>query len=252
MKQYKQLLVKILEEGHLVPDRTGTGTTELFGEQIKFDLADGFPLVTGKETPFKLPMEELRWMLSGSTNVNDLDLSIWAEWADEEGDLGRIYGFQWRQLAVDQIEQLVSGLKRDPHSRRHIVDSWNVEQLSEMALAPCHSLLQCNIANGKINLHMYQRSADMFLGVPTNIAFYALLLELLAFELELTAGVLTISYGSVHIYNDHMEQVQEYLTRGRHELPILKVVSSDVVSATFDVELIGYECGDKIPAPVSV
>ena len=456
MKQYSDLLRKILGEGYKVPDRTSTGTVELFGEQIKFDIADGFPLLTGKATNFSIVEKELKWMLSGSTNVNDLDSSIWSGWREQytlpreiveveprpkeyepydfdllgaatlgfdlktpsgpadklagiwvgmmrrcynpendnyrfyggkgvsvckrwhqvanfikdvqllphwaykeadwdafqldkdyyssnqyspetcvwlrqdenstylgaatqvvdscgtskvflsqaecareyriptsslhryieqgvpeqlsyrkqrlrgctfahhtpktplryalipEGCLGPLYGFQWRKLGVDQIEALVSGLKADPHSRRHIVDSWNVDMLHAMALTPCHSFFQVNVADGKINLHMYQRSADIFLGVPYNIAFYALLLELLAFELGLVAGVLTISYGSAHIYHNHMEQVAEYLSRGRHALPTLTVEKSDICAATFDVTLEGYSCGDKIPAPVAV
>ena len=252
MKQYAALLRKILEEGHSVPDRTGTGTTELFAERIQFDLAGGFPLVSGKATSFDIVKEELRWMLSGSTNVNDLDSSIWNEWADGAGDLGPLYGFQWRLLGTDQITRLVTGLKQDPHSRRHIVSAWNVDDLDKMALAPCHNMFQVNVANGVIDLQMYQRSCDVFLGLPYNVAFYALLLELLAFETGYRAGKLTICFGSVHIYDNHMEQVAEYLERDRHFLPRLFVNSSDICAATFNVDLAGYYCGSKIPAPVAV
>lgn len=459
MKQYSDLLKRILAEGHQVPDRTGVGTTELFAERIQFDLEDGFPLLSGKETNFSIVEKELAWMLSGSTNVNDFDSTIWDSWGaqytvpreivavepiekeyepynfdllgasiagysssvsqtqinklastwsramrrcydiedkdyatyggkgtsvckrwhqvsnfiedvqnlphwaykkanwaefhldkdyhssnqygpetciwlrqDEnavykdmvelvqvtdscgesqvflsateagraygctettiksymqkgvpwklsyrkqrvrghtfdyyspktplryalipEGDLGKIYGHNFRHLeSGDQIAELVAGLKADPHSRRHIVSSWIPESNKTAALAACHSLFQVNIANGRINLHMYQRSCDMFLGAAYNIAFYALLLELLAFETANRAGTLTISFGSVHIYNNHMPQVEEYLARGRHELPTLQVHSSDVCAASFDVSLGHYACGDHIAAKVAV
>ena len=171
----------------------------------------------------------------------------------EQGDLGKIYGHNWRHLeSGDQIAELVAGLKADPHSRRHIVSSWIPESNKTAALAACHSLFQVNIANDRINLQMYQRSCDIFLGAAYNIAFYALLLELLAFETANRAGALTISFGSVHIYNNHMPQVEEYLARGRYELPTLRVLSSDVCAASFDVSLGHYSCGDKIPAPVAV
>jgi len=252
MKNYAELLRKVLHEGHSVPDRTGTGTQELFGERLKFDLRDGFPLLTGKKTSFDIVKKELRWMLSGSTNTNDLDCGIWDQWGAEDGDLGLIYGFQWRMLEVDQIVRLMVGLEEDPHSRRHIVSAWNVDQLDKMALAPCHAFFQVNVSGGVVNLQMYQRSADLFIGVPYNISFYALLLELIAFELGLIAGELIITLGSAHIYDNHIEQVVEYLSRGRHPLGTLTVRESDICSASFDVLLEGYKCGAKIPAPVAV
>lgn len=455
MKNYIDLMRKVLHEGIAVPDRTGTGTVELFAERLKFDLSDGFPLVTGKATSFKVVAEELRWMLSGSTNTNDLDSTIWDEWRSQytvpreivevepiekeyepydfdvlgisitgyipadgqpltlvdrlagtwksmmqrcydsriqsyhmygakgvsvckrwhqitnfiedaqrlphwrykskdwsgfdldkdyysssqygpetcvwlrqdenmaytgtavtaincygaattylsrsacaralqldpkvvhrqiekgtplergthggwkfewakpktplryklipEGDLGKVYGHNWRHLeSGDQIAELMAGLKSDPHSRRHIVSSWIPESNKTAALHACHALLQCNVANGRVNLHMYQRSADLFLGVAMNIAFYALLTELIAFELGLVAGELTISFGSTHIYMNHIKQVMEYLERDLHPLPKLVVSSSDIVGASFDATLVGYKSGERIRAEVAV
>ena len=261
MKQYSDLLRKILEEGQHSDDRTGVGTVGLFGQQLRLDMSEGFPLVTGKSTNFAAIKEELRWFLSGSTNINDLDSSIWDSWADDRGGVGPVYGHQWRNWGghlpsktggLDQISMLIQQLKHYPESRRHIVSAWNVEDIDDMGLPCCHILFQCYVRNGQLSLQMYQRSADMFLGVPFNIASYGLLLELLAHECGLVAGELIISLGDCHIYNNHTEQVAEYLSRGRHPLPSLTVNSVDFATGDFDVTLEGYSCGDKIPAPVAV
>lgn len=261
MKNYADLLRKILDEGQYSADRTGVGTVSLFGQQLRFDMSEGFPLATGKETNFAAIKEELRWFLSGSTNVDDLDSSIWDSWANYKGDVGPVYGHQWRNWGghlpsktggLDQIKKLVTQLKTDPESRRHVVSTWNVDDIDDMGLPCCHILFQCYVRKGKISLQMYQRSADMFLGVPFNIASYGLLLELLAYECGLVADELIITLGDCHIYDNHMEQVAEYLKRGRRELPTLLVHASDTCAATFNVELLGYGCGDKIPAPVAV
>lgn len=252
MKNYKGLLKKILAEGQSVPDRTGTGTTSLFGESLEFDLSEGFPLVTGKYTSINVIAEELRWFLSGSTNINDLDSSIWDEWADIRGDLGPIYGHQWRGLAVDQIQELVSGLKTSPHSRRHIVSAWNVEQVPAMALAPCHMLFQCYVREGHLDLMMVQRSADMFLGVGFNIASYALLTHLLCAETDLKPGHLRICFGDVHIYDNHLDAVATYLKRDLFTLPKLQIEIGALDGSPFYWNMTDYEHGPKIPAAVAV
>ena len=376
MKQYADLLRKIVRDGLHSDDRTGVGTTGLFGEQIRIDMSEGFPLVTGKETNFAAIREELRWFLSGSTNANELDSKIWDSWRRpysiyrdtvevnsvvldpvpcivegkehpktligilwhnmmehaysngmsvckawqdfdtfeqdvkkvphwwyaerswgvfslsleyyksnvyspetcvwlhvdeleemklmpdtlrfkliEDGDVGPVYGRQWRNWndsGIDQISALVAGLKNHPASRRHVVSAWNVEELDEMGLPCCHILFQCYVRDGRLSLHMYQRSADMFLGVPFNIASYGLLLELLAHECGLEAGELILTFGDCHIYDNHMEAVATYLGRGRHPLPTLKVLGVNFASGFFDVQLIDYSCGAPIKAKVAV
>ena len=259
MRQYSELLRKILEEGRHSDDRTGVGTVGLFGQQLRFDMSKGFPLVTGKKTNFAAIREELRWFLSGSTNIKDLDSTIWDSWANLYGDVGPVYGHQWRTWGseehlggIDQIARLIHDLKHNPASRRHVVSAWNVEDIDDMGLPCCHILFQCYVRDGRLSLQMYQRSADMFLGIPFNIASYGLLLELLAFECGLVAGELILALGDCHIYDNHMEQVAKYLSRDQHPLPSLVVDGVNFATGDFDVTLEGYTCGDKIPAPVAV
>jgi len=254
MNNYSDLLRKIFHEGVASNDRTGVGTVSLFGPQLEWDLSEGFPLVTGKRTNFKAVKEELRWFLSGSTNINDLDSKIWDSWADKDGSVGPVYGHQWRTWGGyrDQIAELIESLKRNPASRRHMVSTWNVEDVPDMGLPCCHVLFQCYVRNNKLSLKMYQRSADMFLGVPFNIASYALLMRLLCHECDLMMGDLIITFGDAHIYADHLKQVIEYLARGRFELPSLRVKSVDFSTGDFNVELEGYEYGGRIAAPVAV
>ncbi|QIG70515.1 thymidylate synthase [Rhizobium phage RHph_N38] len=270
MKQYHDLLNLVLHQGTKKGDRTGTGTIDYFSPpDIEFHLGDGFPLVTTKFVPFRLIAEETLWFLSGSTNNNELvrkNVHIWDEWADPvTGGLGPIYGHQWRHrdgvdyegnsVTVDQIEELIKTLKNNPDSRRMIVDSWDVLNLSYMALTPCHCMFQCNVTNGQLDLKMYQRSADLFLGVPFNIASYALLTHMLAQVTGLEPGRLIMTYGSAHIYLNHVEQVTEQLTR--HHYPLAKLVMDDNVKDIDDFtmesfRLEGYESHPRIQGDVSV
>ncbi|QXV74727.1 thymidylate synthase [Rhizobium phage RHEph22] len=270
MKQYLDLINLVLHQGTKKGDRTGTGTIDYFSPpSIEVHLGDGFPLLTTKKLPFRLIAEETLWFLAGSTNNNDLvakDVHIWDEWADPiTGSLGPIYGHQWRRcegvdvegnaVEVDQIQNLVNDLRNNPESRRLIVDSWDVVNLKHMALTPCHCLFQCNVTNGQLDLKMYQRSADLFLGVPFNIASYALLTHMLAQVAGLEPGRLIISYGSAHIYLNHVEQIKEQLTRT--PLPLPKLVLDDSVKEINDFtmesfRLEGYQSHARIQGDVSV
>ena len=237
MKQYLDLMQKVLNEGQEKSDRTGTGTLSIFGHQMEFNLSDGFPLVTTKKVHLKSIVHELIWFLQGSTNISYLKengVSIWDEWADENGDLGQIYGVQWRKwrrkdnICVDQIKNLIESLKNDPDSRRHIVSAWNVGELNEMALPPCHCLFQFYIEKNKLSCQLYQRSADMFLGVPFNIASYALLLSIIAKILNLKPKRFIHSFGDAHIYKNTVEQVTEQISREPKPLP--KLILPDINS----------------------
>ena len=258
---------KILEEGSQKEDRTGTGTISLFGQNLEFDLKKGFPLVTTKEVHFKSIAHELLWIIKGDTNIkylNDNDVHIWDEWADEDGDLGPTYGKQWRNVEVegfdtyecfDQLETLILHIKTNHNSRRLIVDSWNVEHLGDMQLPPCHMMFQCYVDNGKLSLKMYQRSADVFLGLPFNIASYALLLEMLAQVTGLKADMLYISLGDAHIYNNHIEQCKTQLNREPMELSNLELNDKIKNIDDFkyeDIKLFGYQHHPKLKGDVSV
>ena len=264
MQQYHQLLQHILDNGVEKSDRTGTGTISSFGYQMRFDLANGFPLVTTKKVHLKSIIYELLWFLQGSTNIAYLKengVSIWDEWADENGELGPVYGKQWRSWegkdgkTVDQISDLVKQIKNNPDSRRLIVSAWNVADLPEMALMPCHTLFQFYVANGKLSCQLYQRSADVFLGVPFNIASYALLTLMLAQVCDLEPGDFVHSFGDVHIYNNHLEQVKLQLSRTPYALPQVKLnpAVKDLFGFRYeDFELVGYQSHPGIKAPVAV
>ena len=228
MRQYLDLLNRILREGTPKSDRTGTGTVSVFGHQMRFDLADGFPLLTTKKLHLKSIIHELLWFLAGDTNVRylqDNGVRIWNEWADEDGDLGHIYGYQWRSWPdydggfIDQISEVVNTIRTNPDSRRIIVSAWNVADLGRMNLPPCHVLFQFYVADGRLSLQLYQRSADSFLGVPFNIASYALLLQMMAQVTGLKPGEFIHTLGDAHIYNNHLEQVRLQLTRAPRPLP---------------------------------
>lgn len=261
---YEGTLLAIMQQGVDRGDRTGTGTRSLFGQQMRWHLADGFPLVTTKRVYTRPMVEELLWFLSGSTNNNDLvakNVSIWNEWADPQtGDLGPIYGAQWRSWpdpygnTIDQISEVVSNIRRDPESRRHIVSAWNVGQLDEMALAPCHCLFQFYVAEGKLSCQLYQRSADMFLGVPFNIASYALLTHMIAQQCDLGVGEFIWTGGDCHIYTNHFDQVRLQLSRQPHPMPTLKLAKA---ASIFDYRLQDVTCDDyifhpAIQAPIAV
>jgi len=232
MKQYLDLLTHVLENGTRKEDRTGTGTISTFGYQMRFDLQDGFPLMTTKKLHLKSIIHELLWFLDGNTNtsyLNDKGVSIWNEWADENGDLGHIYGYQWRSWPapdgthIDQVKQVLESIREEPHSRRHIVSAWNVGELDKMALPPCHILFQFYIAEGKLSCQLYQRSADIFLGIPFNIASYSFLLMMMAQVTGLEAGEFIHTLGDAHIYQNHLEQVQLQLTRDPRPLPTVRL-----------------------------
>ena len=232
MKQYLDLMSHVMENGSLKPDRTGTGTKTIFGYQMRFNLEDGFPCVTTKKLHLKSIIHELLWFLKGDTNIKylkDNGVKIWDEWADENGDLGHVYGYQWRSWPtpdgkhIDQIQQIISQLKENPNSRRIIVSAWNVGEIENMALPPCHVMSQFYISNQSISCHMYQRSADMFLGVPFNIASYALLLSIFAEILGLKPKRFIHSFGDAHIYKNSIEQVKEQISRTPRSLPKLIV-----------------------------
>lgn len=264
MQQYHQLLQYILDNGVEKSDRTGTGTISCFGYQMRFNLKEGFPLVTTKKVHLKSIIHELLWFLQGSTNIAYLKehgVSIWNEWADENGELGPVYGKQWRSWegkdgkTVDQIKDLLQQIQRNPDSRRLIVSAWNVADLPEMALMPCHTLFQFYVADGKLSCQLYQRSADVFLGVPFNIASYALLTLMIAQVTGLEPGDFIHSFGDVHIYTNHLEQVRLQLSRDPFPLPVMKMNSD--VSSLFDFryedfELQGYQSHPSIKAPVAV
>ena len=264
MRQYLDLLDRIVTEGVLKSDRTGTGTISVFGHQMRFDLKDGFPLLTTKKLHLKSIIYELLWFLRGDTNVKYLQehgVRIWNEWADEDGDLGHIYGYQWRSWPdynggyIDQIAKVVDDIKNNPDSRRIIVSSWNVADLDSMNLPPCHLLFQFYVADGRLSLQLYQRSADTFLGVPFNIASYALLLMMMAQVTGLEPGEFVHTTGDTHIYLDHIEQVKLQLTREPRPLPRM-VINPDVKNIFDfkyeDFQLEGYDPWPHIPGKVSV
>ena len=264
MQQYHDLLTHILEKGTDKTDRTGTGTKSVFGYQMRFDLAKGFPLVTTKKVHLRSIIYELLWFLKGETNIAYLKengVSIWDEWADSEGELGPVYGKQWRHWegkngqVVDQITSLVQEIKKNPDSRRLIVSAWNVAELPQMALMPCHSLFQFYVANGRLSCQLYQRSADVFLGVPFNIASYALLTHMIAQVCQLELGDFVHTFGDVHIYSNHFEQVKLQLSRQPFPLPTLQLnpAVTDLFSFRFeDIEILNYQCHPAIKAPVAV
>ena len=241
MQQYLNLLQDILDNGHERGDRTGTGTRAVFGRQMRFDLADGFPMVTTKKLHLRSIIIELLWFLKGDTNIAYLKengVSIWDEWADENGNLGPVYGVQWRSWPtadgrhIDQISQLMQQIKNNPDSRRHIVSAWNVAEINNMKLPPCHALFQFYVADGKLSCQLYQRSADIFLGVPFNIASYALLLSMVAQVTGLQPGEFVHTLGDAHLYSNHLEQAQEQLTRT--PMPPPRLVLNPEVTNLFD------------------
>jgi len=264
MQQYQQLLQHILDHGAQKTDRTGTGTISCFGYQMRFDLQKGFPLVTTKKLHLKSIVYELLWFLKGETNIkylNEHGVSIWNEWADENGELGPVYGKQWRSWegangeTIDQITDLIQQIKKNPDSRRLIVSAWNVAELPKMALMPCHSLFQFYVADGKLSCQLYQRSADVFLGVPFNIASYALLTMMVAQVCGLAYGDFVHSFGDVHLYNNHIEQAKLQLSRTPYPLPTMKINPDvkDIFSFQFeDFTLENYQCHPHIKAPVAV
>lgn len=264
MQQYLDFLRRIKNEGVQKTDRTGTGTLSLFGHQMRFDLSKGFPMVTTKRLHMKSIIHELLWFLSGDTNVKylqDNGVRIWNEWADENGELGPVYGSQWRKWKtedgqeIDQIAEVVEQLKTNPDSRRIIVSGWNVGELSKMALPPCHAFFQFYVANNKLSCQLMQRSADAFLGVPFNIASYSLLVHMLAQQCDLEVGDFVWTGGDCHIYSNHYEQVATQLSREPFPLPQLKIHGKpkDIYSYKFeDFEIVGYECHETIKAPIAV
>ncbi len=264
MQPYLDLLKHILANGTVKTDRTGTGTKSVFGYQMRFDLQKGFPLVTTKKVHMKSIIHELLWFLKGETNIAYLKengVSIWNEWADERGELGPVYGKQWRSWegkdgkTVDQITELIEQIRKNPDSRRLIVSAWNVAELPKMALMPCHSLFQFYVADGKLSCQLYQRSADVFLGVPFNIASYALLTIMIAQVCGLQPGDFVHTFGDVHIYNNHLDQVRLQLSRTPYPLPQMKLNPEvqDIFSFRFeDFELQNYQCHPAIKAPVAV
>ncbi|MFT5780435.1 MAG: thymidylate synthase [Crocinitomicaceae bacterium] len=264
MKQYHDLLHHILAEGTQKGDRTGTGTISVFGYQMRFDLSKGFPCVTTKKLHLRSIIIELLWFLQGDTNIKylkDNKVSIWDEWADENGDLGPVYGHQWRSWpdgnggTIDQITKLVDQLKNNPNSRRHIVSAWNVADVDNMALPPCHSLFQFYVADGKLSCQLYQRSADTFLGVPFNIASYALLTMMLAQVCDLEVGDFIHTFGDAHLYSNHLEQTELLLSRELRDLPIMKINPEikDLFAFKYeDFELINYDPHPPIKAAVAI
>ncbi|MDP1932261.1 MAG: thymidylate synthase [Gammaproteobacteria bacterium] len=264
MKQYLDLLQRILDEGATKTDRTGTGTLSVFGHQMRFDLAQGFPLLTTKKLHLRSIIHELLWFLTGDTNIRYLKengVSIWDEWADENGDLGPVYGFQWRSWpgpdgqSVDQISKLIEQIRRNPDSRRLMVVAYNPAYVDQMALPPCHSLFQFYVANGKLSCQLYQRSADTFLGVPFNIASYALLTHMVAQQCDLEVGDFVWTGGDTHLYSNHLEQARLQLSRDPMPLPRLNIKRKpeDIFSYLYDdFEIVGYESHPHIKAPVAI
>lgn len=264
MQQYLTLLRDVLENGSPRSDRTGTGTRSVFGRQSRYDLGDGFPLVTTKKVHVKSVIHELLWFIAGDSNIAYLKengVRIWDEWADEDGDLGPVYGVQWRSWAtpdgsvVDQLSGIVDQIRTNPHSRRHIVSAWNVADISDMALPPCHTMFQFYVDDDRLSLQLYQRSADLFLGVPFNIASYALLLQMVAQVTGLTPGEFVHTLGDAHIYSNHVEQVTEQLSRA--PLPLPAMLINPEVKSLFDFvyddfELVGYAPHPAIRGMVSV
>ena len=264
MRQYHNLMKEVLEKGVQKSDRTGTGTISIFGHQMRFNLAEGFPMVTTKKLHLKSIILELLWFLKGSTDNNWLKergVSIWNEWAAPDGDLGPIYGYQWRSWPapngehIDQIAEVVETLKKNPDSRRIIVSAWNVADIPRMALAPCHAFFQFYVADGKLSCQLYQRSADIFLGVPFNIASYALLTHMMAQQCNLEVGDFVWTGGDCHLYSNHLEQVDLQLSRDFFPLPKLNILRKpdSIFDYEFeDFEIVGYESHPAIKAPVAV
>ncbi|MBT6096275.1 MAG: thymidylate synthase [Rhodospirillaceae bacterium] len=264
MQQYLDLLRHVRETGTFRGDRTGTGTHSVFGHQMRFDLSAGFPVLTTKKLHLKSIIHELLWFLAGDTNIkylNDHGVSIWDEWADENGELGPVYGHQWRSWptpdggTIDQIAKVVADIKSNPNSRRHIVSAWNVAEVNKMALPPCHCLFQFYVADGKLSCLLYQRSCDIFLGVPFNIASYALLTMMIAQVTGLEPGEFVHTLADAHIYANHLEQTDLQLTRTPTALPTMRINPdvTDIFAFKFeDFELVGYEPQPSIPAPIAV
>jgi len=264
MKQYLELMQHVKTSGSKKMDRTGTGTLSVFGYQMRFDLSQGFPVITTKKLHLRSIIHELLWFLKGETNIkylHDNKVTIWDEWADDNGDLGPVYGYQWRSWPaadgrhIDQISQIIEQIKQNPDSRRIIVSAWNVGELDKMALPPCHAFFQFYVADGKLSCQLYQRSADIFLGVPFNIASYALLTMMIAQVCQLAPGEFIHTLGDAHLYLNHLEQTEQQLSRSPYPLPIMKI--NPEVNSIFDFkfedfELIGYECHPHIKAPVAV
>ncbi|MFM7194384.1 MAG: thymidylate synthase [Bacteroidota bacterium] len=264
MKNYLDLMADILATGALKTDRTGTGTLSVFGRQLRFDLSEGFPLVTTKKLHLRSIIHELLWFLSGDTNIrylNEHGVTIWDEWADANGDLGPVYGHQWRSWPapdgrhIDQITQVLEQIRSKPDSRRHIVSAWNPAEVDKMALPPCHALFQFYVADGRLSCQLYQRSADYFLGVPFNIASYALLTHMVAEQCDLEPGEFVWTGGDVHLYTNHLEQAREQLSREPYPLPQLVIVRKpdSIFSYRFDdFRIDGYQSHPAIKAPIAV
>ena len=264
MRQYLDLMRHVLEHGTRKTDRTGTGTLSVFGHQMRFDLGEGFPMLTTKKLHLRSIIHELLWFLNGETNtkyLKDNGVSIWDEWADENGDLGPIYGYQWRHWPtpgggqIDQIEQLLKQLRETPDSRRMIVSAWNVGEIPRMKLPPCHAFFQFYVADGKLSCQMYQRSADIFLGVPFNIASYALLTHMFAQQTGYEPGDFVWTGGDCHLYSNHLDQVHEQLSRSTFPLPQLKIARKPASMFDYryeDFEITGYQSHPHIKAPVAV
>jgi thymidylate synthase len=264
MRQFHELMRHVLDHGAKKSDRTGTGTLSVFGHQMRFDLSEGFPLVTTKKLHLKSIVYELLWFLSGNTNnqwLKERGVSIWDEWAAPDGDLGPVYGYQWRSWPapngqhIDQIKEIIQTIKTNPDSRRIIVSAWNVADIPKMALAPCHAFLQFYVADGKLSCQLYQRSADIFLGVPFNIASYALLTHMVAQQCSLDVGEFIWTGGDCHLYSNHLEQVELQLSRKPYSLPQLKIhrKPDSIFDYQFeDFEIVGYESHPHIKAPVAV
>lgn len=264
MKQYLDLMRHVRDQGVDKPDRTGTGIRSVFGYQMRFDLAAGFPLVTTKKLHVKSIIHELLWFLQGSTNVaylRDNGVSIWNDWADEQGELGPVYGAQWRSWStpdgqhIDQIKQILKQLTHDPHSRRIIVSAWNVAEIDTMVLPPCHAFFQFYVAEGRLSCQLYQRSADIFLGVPFNIASYALLTMMIAQVCRLRPGEFIHTLGDAHLYNNHLQQVEQQLERAPHQLPQMQLNTQvdDLFAFNYDdFTLVDYQSHPHIAAPVAV
>jgi thymidylate synthase len=264
MKQYLELMKDILEHGSRKTDRTGTGTLSVFGRQLRFDLSAGFPLITTKKLHLRSIIYELLWFLRGDTNIKylkDNGVSIWDEWADENGELGPVYGHQWRSWpapdgrAIDQISQVIQQIKSKPDSRRHIVTAWNPAEVDKMALPPCHALFQFYVADNKLSCQLYQRSADYFLGVPFNIASYALLTYMFAQQCDLLPGEFVWTGGDVHLYTNHLEQASLQLSRTPYPLPQLKIKRKPASIFEYDFEdfeIVNYQAHPSIKAPIAV
>jgi thymidylate synthase len=264
MKQYLELMQDILDNGSQKTDRTGTGTLSVFGRQMRFNLSNGFPLVTTKKLHLRSIVYELLWFLNGDTNIkylNDNNVTIWDEWADANGELGPVYGHQWRSWpapdgrSIDQITQVLNQLRQKPDSRRHIVSAWNPAEVDKMALPPCHALFQFYVADGKLSCQLYQRSADFFLGVPFNIASYALLTHMFAQQCDLEAGEFIWTGGDVHLYTNHLEQAKLQLSRDPYQLPVLNIKRKpdSIFDYRFeDFEILNYQAHPGIKAPIAV